>query len=81
MFFPNLNDFNRHGSVGQLLDGDAELLSFPNLSVSNPIFDHIPAKLINLYVTQDSPISPGHVHEILSECYHPNDLYIFEKEG
>lgn len=79
IFLPNLYEYNRHGAAGKLLGDDSELLSEPNLRITNPIFDHIPAKFVKLYVTQDSSISSSHVKEILSENYHPHDLYSFNK--
>lgn len=79
IFIPNLNEFNQQGSTGSLIGRDSELLSAPNLRISNPLFDHIPAKLVSLYITQDSTIGPSHVKEILTENYHPVDLYCFNK--
>jgi translation initiation factor 2B subunit (eIF-2B alpha/beta/delta family) len=80
MFFPNLYEFNRHGTSGKILGADSELLSKPNLTISNPIFDHIPAKLVSLYITQDSAITPSHVQELLRDNYHPADLYLLASE-
>jgi len=74
MFLPNLYEFNRHGAAGTILGKDSELLSEPNLRITNPIFDHIPAKLVSLYVTHDSAITPSRVYEIIKENYHPADL-------
>lgn len=79
IFFPNLNEFNQHGATGPILGSDSELLSVPNLRITNPLFDHIPAKLVSLYVTQDSIVTPSHVHGVLTDSYHPADLYSFKE--
>ncbi|KAI6183852.1 Translation initiation factor eIF-2B subunit beta [Aphelenchoides bicaudatus] len=79
IFFPNLNEFNQHGAAGPILGNDTELLSSFNLRVTNPLFDHIPAKLVSLYITQDSVETPSHVYNVLTESYHPADLYSFNK--
>jgi translation initiation factor 2B subunit (eIF-2B alpha/beta/delta family) len=75
IFFPNLNEFNQHGAAGPILGKNAELLSAPNLRVTNPLFDHVPAKLISLYITQDSIVTPLHVYNLLTDNYHPADLF------
>ncbi|KAI6197312.1 hypothetical protein M3Y94_01209000 [Aphelenchoides besseyi] len=73
-FLPNINNVNRHACGGSLLGENSELMALPHVRVSNPLFDHIPAKLVSLYVTQTAAISPPHVYRLLNENYHPKDF-------
>lgn len=78
IFLPNVDNFNASTAPVACLGDEHELLDLPNFQVSSPLFDHISAKLVNLYVTQSSAVSPPHVYRLLGEFYHHEDLYHFK---
>ncbi|CAD5217900.1 unnamed protein product [Bursaphelenchus xylophilus] len=80
IFLPNVDDFNATTNPTVALGDEHELLERPNFIVNNPLFDHIPSKLVTLYVTQSSAVSPPHVYRLLGEFYHHEDLYHFKRD-
>ncbi|KAI6242626.1 Translation initiation factor eIF-2B subunit beta [Aphelenchoides fujianensis] len=74
-FVPNIEVINRQAPGAELLGENSELMSLPHVRVSNPLFDHIPAKLVALYVTQTAAVSPPHVYRLFNEQYHPDDFF------
>lgn len=51
-------------------------ISFGNVEVSYPAFDHLTPDLISLYVTNDGNQLPSYVFRQLSEYYHPKDYIL-----
>ena len=58
------------GNLGQ------DVLASP-LDVVNPDFDHVPAHLVDLFITNTGAHQPSYVGRLLSELYSPHDALLF----
>lgn len=48
-----------------------EILS--KVSAHCPIFDHVPAELITLFISNIGGNAPSYIYRLMSELYHPAD--------
>ncbi len=73
---------NQSSTLQQLLSPCAAIsydthgVSFRNVEVVYPAFDHLTPDLIDLYVTNDGSQLPSYVFRLLSEHYHPKDYIL-----
>ncbi|KHJ80456.1 initiation factor, subunit 2 family protein [Oesophagostomum dentatum] len=44
------------------------------VEVPRPTFDHLPASLITLYISNSACILPSHVYRLIGDYYHPEDV-------
>ncbi|KAM5129706.1 translation initiation factor eIF2B subunit beta [Mantella aurantiaca] len=71
--FPNEEDsFHKFVSPQEVLPfSQGEILS--KVSAHCPIFDHVPAELITLFITNIGGNAPSYIYRLMSELYHPAD--------
>ena len=49
---------------------------FKHVHVVNPALDYVPPELISLYLTNMGGHNPSYIYRLLSEYYHPDDLFL-----
>lgn len=71
--FPNEEDsFHKFVSPQEVLPfSEGEILS--KVSAHCPIFDHVPAELITLFISNIGGNAPSYIYRLMSELYHPAD--------
>ncbi|KAG8562116.1 hypothetical protein GDO81_015593 [Engystomops pustulosus] len=72
--FPNEEDsFHKFVSPQEVLPFSeaGEILS--KVSAHCPIFDHVPAELITLFISNIGGNAPSYIYRLMSELYHPAD--------
>ncbi|KAK6435005.1 GCD complex subunit gcd7 [Oleoguttula sp. CCFEE 5521] len=66
------------GDPSKVIDyADGELVD--SLTVSNPIFDHVSADLIDLYITNLGGHAPSYLYRIVADHYRPEDVDLISK--
>ncbi|OQN99113.1 hypothetical protein B0A48_14974 [Cryoendolithus antarcticus] len=66
------------GDPSKVIDyADGELVD--SLTVSNPIFDHVSADLIDLYITNLGGHAPSYLYRIVADHYRPEDVDLMSK--
>ncbi|XP_069592426.1 translation initiation factor eIF2B subunit beta [Ranitomeya imitator] len=71
--FPNEEDsFHKFVSPQEVLPfSEGEILA--EVSAHCPIFDHVPAELITLFISNIGGNAPSYIYRLMSELYHPAD--------
>ncbi|KAK5976244.1 Eukaryotic Initiation Factor [Trichostrongylus colubriformis] len=71
-FVPNLMMVNPNKAPGVSFKHS---IAFSGLvEIPRPTFDHIPAALVTLYVSNSACILPSHVYRLIGDYYHPEDV-------
>lgn len=70
----NHEDFNLYTSPHAILPFAEGLGCRPNIKIVNPLFDHVDASFVNLFITNVGTHPPTYVYRLLGELYDQEDF-------